>query len=664
MKLSTFRFRSVVTVASAVAAWSSPRATAYTLHAWSAVNDDELPRLVARVKPSVATLVVFGPGGSELKRGTGFVIAHPTQPNKNVIVTNHHVIAGGTSCQARFAGGQQVELQGVLAESAPDDLAVLWGFSGLTEFPAIPVATKVAVEGQKVVFVGTPLGTLSHTVTDGIVSAIRSNSGACDLIQTNAAISPGSSGSPMLSISGELLGIARGSIEAGQSINFAVSAQCLSSLKFTAVRSFGSVRVVAQPAAVNIAEECRIASRAISDGRIDIATESITRILDWEAANPPVLDLGCVEDLLETLSKAAVPDDQLRRAIPVIKRAVEMSVASLRVTRSLAWACQRAGMFQDAEAAYRQVLAQSSSSHDFLEGRLGLSQVLEALGKHEESIAVGFEARNETPTAELLVSEAVFDVLLRRYARALAATDWALRLQPKATHARLFRGRALVGLGQYERAIAELQSAIAEDRDEIDGRFDLADAFKETGRAAERKDVLEQILALTKTSTSKARDNVFRLWIRAQAHQELGNWSLAVGSYKSALSALERALKNQRDDELARLELSKPPWSATVSAKMQCDLAETLLQSGQAADAGGWVASARRASNEIVDAEAKAALEDGDMARKRGESARAVSLWKRAALLDPSGSSGSSARQGLREAGVGSAPSGGARGSP
>jgi len=75
--------------------------------------------------------------------------------------------------------------------------------------------------GERIIVYGSPLG-LEKTVSDGIVSAIREVPGHGTLIQITAPISPGSSGSPVLNMKGEVIGIATFQFIKGKNLNFAI----------------------------------------------------------------------------------------------------------------------------------------------------------------------------------------------------------------------------------------------------------------------------------------------------------------------------------------------------------------------------------------------------------------------------------------------------------
>jgi len=118
----------------------------------------------------------------------------------------------------------------VIFRSVSLDLALL-KFAA-TGVPYLKLASSVHVaEGQRVIVIGRP-EKLAETVSDGIISAFRNNRSS---IQITAAFSPGSSGSPVLDESGQVIGIATSTSKEGQNLNFAISVETLKTAFLTSV---------------------------------------------------------------------------------------------------------------------------------------------------------------------------------------------------------------------------------------------------------------------------------------------------------------------------------------------------------------------------------------------------------------------------------------------
>jgi hypothetical protein len=150
-------------------------------------------------------------------RGTGFFIT-PDQ-----VLTNAHVVEGQTS--VRLQVGKASYTARVVTVSTATDLAVLQVFNANPTQPTLTLGSVSPPRvGQEVVAVGSALGVLSNTVTRGIVSAVR-KVGAVTLIQTDAAINPGSSGGPLVDRSGQVIGINSIGVspDAGHGLAFAVA---------------------------------------------------------------------------------------------------------------------------------------------------------------------------------------------------------------------------------------------------------------------------------------------------------------------------------------------------------------------------------------------------------------------------------------------------------
>ncbi|MEL6546569.1 MAG: S1C family serine protease [Myxococcota bacterium] len=187
--------------------------------------------MVKQIKPATAHLQILDQAGNELGTGTGFFVF-----DNGWIATNHHVIDGAVAVRAILADGRQLEVQGVLATSVEDDLALI-KVDG-AGFPRIALgASADLVQGDKVFVVGGPLG-LAGSLSEGIVSAFRDEGveegyeGAMTgpRLQITAAIAPGSSGSPVVSSRGEVIGVAVSGFTNTQSLNFAVPVDRLKAL--------------------------------------------------------------------------------------------------------------------------------------------------------------------------------------------------------------------------------------------------------------------------------------------------------------------------------------------------------------------------------------------------------------------------------------------------
>ncbi len=146
------------------------------------------------------------------------------------MVTNEHVVEGQSRVSVTV--NDSTTYSGtVLGVDAVRDLAVVSICCG--DFTALEFGDAAGLEaGDEIVAIGYALGLSGEaTVTRGIVSAVRYDSRfLSDVIQTDAAINPGNSGGPMLSMSGQILGINTFGYDETQSgrpvegLSFAISA--------------------------------------------------------------------------------------------------------------------------------------------------------------------------------------------------------------------------------------------------------------------------------------------------------------------------------------------------------------------------------------------------------------------------------------------------------
>ena len=158
-----------------------------------------IPVIVKRTEPSVVSVVTpAGQGSGVIYRSDGFII------------TNAHVAGDASRVTVVLADGQRLDAK-VRAKTELYDIAVLEvDKKGL---PAASFARALPVVGTLAVAIGNPLG-FENSVTAGIISGLHREIPAggatpalVDLIQTDAAISPGNSGGALVGGNGQVVGI-------------------------------------------------------------------------------------------------------------------------------------------------------------------------------------------------------------------------------------------------------------------------------------------------------------------------------------------------------------------------------------------------------------------------------------------------------------------------
>jgi serine protease Do len=153
-----------------------------------------------RVSPAVVSI------GTTTARGEGLGSGVIIRPN-GMILTNAHVVGNARTVDVSLADGRTLDGT-VLGRDPALDVAVV-RIAG-TDLPAAPIGNSDQLQvGQRAIAIGNPVG-FTRSVTTGVVSALNRSAGRGTyetFIQTDAAISPGNSGGPLLDSRGAVIGI-------------------------------------------------------------------------------------------------------------------------------------------------------------------------------------------------------------------------------------------------------------------------------------------------------------------------------------------------------------------------------------------------------------------------------------------------------------------------
>jgi len=431
--------------------------------AGAAAAQDFLPELVRRIKPSAVAIETFDAKGSTLSRGSGFFIA----PDR--IITNRHVIEKSSRVEVLLLNGKKYPVRGVIAIDGEGDIALL-----KVDIPAalaipLPIVRTVPAEGESIVVVGNPYG-LEGSVSNGIVSAVREISGYGKIIQITAPISPGSSGSPVVNMSGQVIGIATLQAEQGQGLNFAVPSERILQLKVNDVQSFSSLT------AETTKNKRSSAERLYSQGVAQLSRDDYARAVTYfeKAAE---LDPNYAEAWYQAGFSYGIlgrHNDALRAS----RQAAKLRPDWAQTYTNIGASSYALGQFKDAAEAYRQAIRLDDDNPDTLYS-LGLT--LNKLNRTDEEILSYKRAVAVKPDhANALERMGLAYFRQKRYAEAAQAFDQLKTYRPDGKTYN-YLGESYLEQGKLEESIAAFNNAVGYDPDLAKARYNLGRAYVKLG---------------------------------------------------------------------------------------------------------------------------------------------------------------------------------------
>lgn len=306
---------------------------------------ESLPDLVRRVKPSVVSVLTYDSKNEPLISGSGFFV----RPGE--VVTNMHVIKGAHRVEIHTleGKGRTYPVSGALAVDDEADLALLKIDMPADRSRPLTMTTSLPEEGEQVFLIGNPLR-LEGSVSDGIISAVREVPDLGRIIQTTAPVSHGNSGSPLLNMHGQVIGIVTVKVTNGQNINLALSVSRIASLSPGELTSF---------------------DRLAAKSRSATQTEALAEL--WYRGGIDSLWLGNYDSALNYFETAAnrnprrpetwiqigyckVKQGRNDEAIRAYKKALQLRSNSSETYNKLGDAYFYAGRFDEAIASYKDAI--------------------------------------------------------------------------------------------------------------------------------------------------------------------------------------------------------------------------------------------------------------------------------------------------------------------
>lgn len=186
--------------------------------------------LFKKCAPSVVYIVAENAEGKWVSKGSGFFVGE-----KCNVVTNYHVITNSLkSYVATIKDGnidKRYKVNEIIAENKEQDVAILSLDIKPKSEPALRINKELPVTGEDIIAIGNPQGYV-QSISKGIVSAIREQEPYGQVIQMDVAVSPGSSGGPIINMNGEVIGMTT-FIDAqkdSEGLNFAVPGKTIHDL--------------------------------------------------------------------------------------------------------------------------------------------------------------------------------------------------------------------------------------------------------------------------------------------------------------------------------------------------------------------------------------------------------------------------------------------------
>ncbi|OIO31967.1 MAG: hypothetical protein AUJ18_05360 [Candidatus Hydrogenedentes bacterium CG1_02_42_14] len=502
--------------------------------------------------------------------------------SSGIIVTNDHVISNIWQTQhvleICLPNGSRFTDVRVLYQDKSIDIAFLSVDGSDLSFLA-PSPSSTHRVGDPVMAIGSPYG-LERSASDGIISAFRRGtpSDTYPLIQTTAAISPGSSGGALIDDRGRLIGITTASLSSGQNLNFAIPSEYISALypralanrqKGVDIRNMN--RVVLTTISELLDERRKIAEdNPDSDGAWNDLSQMYQFLSQWDKAEISLRkaisirsDMGQYHASLAMIlimrsninaaiasynraievDSANVPAyeglsllygfmNRFNDAISLLVRAIPISPKEPRLYCALGSSYLRANKWFDALDSYKKAVALDSLH---AQGHSGMGEVYLAMQQTEDAVvsfrrAVEIDSRNASFIARL--GDAYYSA--QSPVDALAAYQESLEISPRQPNVLVKVGGLFSAAKMWDPAEKSFLMALSVDSSHLTSIIGLTNVYVQNGRNSDAEALLLAGLAIHRSE--------YQLW------SLLGMIEFSLEKYSEAIKSLEVATSmDQRD---------------------------------------------------------------------------------------------------------------------
>ncbi len=401
--------------------------------------------LVKKIQPAIVTIVAYDVNRNVTSQGSGFFV-----DKKGHLITNYHVLDGAYAADVKTFDGVKYPIEVVVAENKLSDLikvrvkipegAVHWVVVTETE-PSI---------GERVMVVGTPMG-LEQTVSEGIVSAVRELPVVGKVFQLSAPISPGSSGSPVVNMNGNVIGVVSFQALKGQNLNFAVSGKGILDLK---------------------------------------QNETIKTLSEWtydiNKRTPRLAEELCKKGFNFSIR------GEFKDALDYYKEATEKSPDDTIAWYGLGSCYDGLDKPEEAIAAYKQAVEIDPENAD---AHYNLGRYYRKLGRYEDAI----EAYDQAIEADPDHAASFFDLgmlygKLEEFENGERSFNQVLRINPDHAPTLHYMGLIYNGMGRYDDAAESCKKALKINPDSAPTLYNLGIAYGGLGKSREEMEAFKQAI--------------------------------------------------------------------------------------------------------------------------------------------------------------------------